>query len=315
MRTLKVARCKQINGLSFAPDGRLLVMGSQDRRTVQAAVWLDPASGQPVRRLDVFADAWAVDPAHRALVLATGGELTANLAYQFRWIDPRAGGDDWMPIVVPNDPRRRTDAISALAFGPDGETLSVAYLKRRARGVYTAHLAAIRLDPPTSLGAAEVENQFTVLAVSSGGRVAGSGGTDGHPHVLLFDRPAGPPVGRFKPPGSRTRALAFSPDGSRLAAANGRSVFLLSGDTLAPLAELGAGGKQANAVVFTPDGRRLLTAAHDGAVRLWDVATGAEAAAFAWDVGKVTAVAVAPDGLTAAAGGEKGQVIVWDLDA
>jgi WD40 repeat protein len=58
----------------------------------------------------------------------------------------------------------------------------------------------------------------------------------------------------------------------------------------------------------------MLSASHDGAIRMWDAATGGGVAAFDWTIGPVTAVAFAPDGLTAAAAGEKGQVVTWDTD-
>ena len=56
------------------------------------------------------------------------------------------------------------------------------------------------------------------------------------------------------------------------------------------------------------------TAGQDGTVRRWEVASGRAAGVLDWSVGKITAVAVAPDGLTAAAGGEKGQIVLWDVD-
>jgi hypothetical protein len=47
---------------------------------------------------------------------------------------------------------------------------------------------------------------------------------------------------------------------------------------------------------------------------LWDLAAGKERAAYNWDVGPVHAVAFAPDGMTAAAAGETGSILVWDVE-
>jgi WD40 repeat protein len=105
---------------------------------------------------------------------------------------------------------------------------------------------------------------------------------------------------------------------------------------LAPRLALPGATERIDAVAFTPDGGRLLVGSAVGSVRAWDVPdlpppppTDAEdetdvpakvrvrarpARAFDWGIGPVTALAVAPDGLTAAAGGHAGQVVVWDLD-
>ena len=67
------------------------------------------------------------------------------------------------------------------------------------------------------------------------------------------------------------------------------------------------------AAAFAPDGRRFLTGTNDG-VRVWDVGTGSEQNGFEFGFGAALALAFAPDGLTCAAGGENGQVVVWDVD-
>jgi WD40 repeat protein len=66
-------------------------------------------------------------------------------------------------------------------------------------------------------------------------------------------------------------------------------------------------------VNWTADGNSLLTAGNDGFVRLWDIA-GRELQAFDWGIGKLYCEAFSPDGLMCAACGEKGQVVVWDVD-
>jgi WD40 repeat protein len=66
-------------------------------------------------------------------------------------------------------------------------------------------------------------------------------------------------------------------------------------------------------MAFSPDGRILLFGCEDGLVRLWDVAAQHPQVTFDWVIGSIRCVAFAPDGLTAAVGGD-GAIIVWDVD-
>lgn len=63
-----------------------------------------------------------------------------------------------------------------------------------------------------------------------------------------------------------------------------------------------------------PDGRRILVKRPRNRVQLWDAPTGGLVNEWSWQLEWVTCLAVAPDGLTAVAGGRFGRVILWDLD-
>jgi len=65
-------------------------------------------------------------------------------------------------------------------------------------------------------------------------------------------------------------------------------------------------------VAFLPDGQSLLSAATDGLAKHWSVG-GRLIRTIDWRIGELGAVAIAPDGLTAAVGGAE-NIVVWDLE-
>jgi WD40 repeat protein len=68
-------------------------------------------------------------------------------------------------------------------------------------------------------------------------------------------------------------------------------------------------------LAFHPSGRFLAATSNDHTVRLHDRdADWTVTRTFDWNIGKLKAVAFSPDGNLAAAGGEKGRIVVWDVD-
>ncbi len=99
---------------------------------------------------------------------------------------------------------------------------------------------------------------------------------------------------------SGVRAVAFSPDGKRVAAAcdNG---FVLVRDAETGKAIMTPGRREygpLTAVAFSPDGKLLAAGGADKSVRLWDVATGKEVSSFGGHAAKATTVQFSPDGRT-----------------
>jgi WD40 repeat protein len=110
------------------------------------------------------------------------------------------------------------------------------------------------------------------------------------------------------------RSLAVSHDGRQLASASDDGVIVLTHLKGHPMqvswrGHVGPVGQ----VAFTPAGDALLSVGWDGVVRQWDRG-GRETAAYAWGAGRLYCLAVAPDGMTAAAGAENGDVVIWDLE-
>lgn len=120
-------------------------------------------------------------------------------------------------------------------------------------------------------------------------------------------------MGEVHTKGPGTKSLAWSPNGRTLAVASGHSIVLLEVATKAIRATLTGHAAPILAMAFTPDGQRLLSGGWDRNVRVWDPNLATSVAAYDWQRGNVHSIAVAPDGMTAAAACDKG-IVLWDLD-
>jgi WD40 repeat protein len=113
----------------------------------------------------------------------------------------------------------------------------------------------------------------------------------------------------------RLLSVAFSPDGSRLAAGGGdgsvRVWDVASGQEVLTLH--GVASRAKLPVAFSPDGARL-AAAGEGWVRVWDLASGQEEArTLSGQADRFHSLAFSPDGSRLATAAGEGWVRVWDL--
>ncbi|MFO0938634.1 MAG: WD40 repeat domain-containing protein [Gemmataceae bacterium] len=106
-------------------------------------------------------------------------------------------------------------------------------------------------------------------------------------------------------------ALAFSPDGSVLAAAMEWNTFLIEWKKKRERYILKGHKGRVTSLAYQSNGT-LLTASWDGIVRFWD-GNGLEFHSLEFQQGRLTSLAIAPDGSRAVVGTDRGCVVIWDL--
>lgn len=122
------------------------------------------------------------------------------------------------------------------------------------------------------------------------------------------------PLLTFTASSEAIRALAFSPDGRKLAS-GGEDTIIRVWDTSRGQELLSLEGHTdiVTSVTWSPDGQRLASGSDDKTIRIWDAATGAQVSSpLLGHTNFVLGLAWSPDGKRLASGGWDRQVIVWD---
>jgi WD40 repeat protein len=164
------------------------------------------------------------------------------------------------------------------------------------------------------------------VAYTPDGRLIASGAWGGEPgrpdgDVRLWDAATGQPVGEPLPHGGYVRALALSPDGTRLVAMGDNMDGLRVWDiaTRRHLTTYRTAEKEILAIAYRPGGAHLAVRGPGAIIEVLDAATGERVAAV--DAGMVRgvdaarrALAYSPDGRLLAGTYEGNRVGLWEAD-
>jgi WD40 repeat protein len=269
--------------LAFTPDGKTLVVGHQhfsarDGPTGGITLW-DVATGQRKGLLQrtpprgVVTVALACDG--KTLVASESWREGEKGAY-------RSGITLWDLVGGKAVASLAEGNPGALALSPDGKVLAWSGYVIKDRQIVAALVHRRDLakqhdlpDLPNPAG----KGPLSCLAFSPDGRTLV--GADYAGNVILWDTASAKVRATLQPEdGRRVVALAFSPDGKRLAAAIGNRrgrdrepglIALCEAATGQRLLTLTGHTNEVLSVAFSPDGTLLASGGADRTVRLWDM--------------------------------------------
>ncbi|MBI4861779.1 MAG: PQQ-binding-like beta-propeller repeat protein [Candidatus Riflebacteria bacterium] len=247
LRTLAGER-SLVSTAAFSPDGSML---AASRRNDEVLV-LDLATGKPARVVTGRNEVRSVvfSPDGRTLAVASGLGM----------VDLIETGSWTRRLSVPGARRPQ------IAFSPDGSIMASRTGAGEVKLVDPATGAVVRslcVAPGGEIERVVFSPDGTLVA----GAVVSRGGSSGC--VALWPVAAG--ARRALPLDARPRALAFSPDGRRLAVGHDGSITVWDSATGRLIDRVAGHSRSVDGLAFSPDGHHLATGSADRTVRLWRV--------------------------------------------
>ncbi|PLS76903.1 MAG: hypothetical protein CYG59_26615, partial [Chloroflexi bacterium] len=111
-----------------------------------------------------------------------------------------------------------------------------------------------------------------------------------------------------------SQSVAFSPNGTLLAAGSQEGVRIWDVETGAVVQTVQRKSAPIVRVVFAPDGKTLATGSAGGDVQVWNISDGRRLARFDNHTDQVSDVSFSPDGRTIASSSYDGTVRLWTVD-
>jgi WD40 repeat protein len=262
--------------IAYAPDGTTIAAAWYG---CQARLW-DAPSGEIAAMLEpAEADCGAepsvvISPNGEALALASGSQGTAAVTL---W-DYQTGHENTTLTAGEG-------SLESLAISPNGTLLAAGTGQTNESGTVMGGQAVVwDLASQTVVQSLPHNNWVTSLAFAPDGHTLATGtaslnssGAEAGSLVTLWDLRTGQQVRTIEFPGDHVVSLAFSPDGTLLAAGNwSGDLVLWEAGSETPLSNLGARIDPVIDLAFSPDGTLLgagLLSEGPGTVEIWELAS------------------------------------------
>jgi WD40 repeat protein len=314
LRFIIAGHSDKVSGVAVSPDGKTVASASSDGTIGLWDTAAGKASHAPLKSTEGGFESVAFSPDGKYLATGEGGR-SGSVGGQIVLWDVASG---YMPEVLAPGGGAWVDA---LAFSRDGKTLA-AGLANASAALYSV---AGRKTVCPSIGK-KVDNQvFDTIALSPDGlQIAfGTGGGDAQA-LSIWSTVTCQQVGQamdtgklagFPGEGGWITGLAYSPDGKRLAVADGDYLLVLDTATWLPVRDALVidSNFYIESLSYSPDGRSIALASKRE-VELLDANTGRQVGSqLLGPRGSVLSVAFGADGRSLAAGSSAGDVVVYDL--
>jgi WD40 repeat protein len=295
-----------VSGVAFSPDGDTLASADAD---ATIGLWGVPAPSPP------GAAAVAVAGSRPGALLATAGTGRAiSLWDAGRNRSPALPGLTAQPGAAAGP--GASQAAASIALSPDGKILAAP----AADGSVTLWSTARRRRAGTLTAPGPIDAVAYQPARGHAPALLAGGSTNGDIYLWLPGAPR--PVQYISGQLAPVHALAFSPDGTLLAAGSDDGTILLARITsaggpvrTATLTQMD-GQAQVESVAFSPDGTTLASAAGPD-TQLWDIASprrpGGPVTLPGATQAAVISVAFSSDGATLAAAADDAAVRLWEV--
>lgn len=288
-----------VTGVAFSPDCRLIASSSADQ-TVR--LW-DAVTGQSLGCLRGHNDQV------RSVAFSPDGTQIASGSWDrtVRLWDARIG-NELNRLIGPND------RLNSVAFSPDGTQIAGSSDDGTIR-LWDARTGAesncLRVRTRHEN---KVLNRIVSIVYSPDGTQIASGSLDRI--VRLWDVDTGAELTHLPGRWGDIHNMAFSPDGSKIAIADGMATVwkIAAGRKLPPLCN----ERDIRSVAYSPDGQQIVLGSYDGTVRVW-TSYGAKGIrclrGHQQSSMGVQSVAFSGDGRWIASGSGDGTVRVWDAQS